>query len=125
MSWAGALDKTGVRSRRLACWSANSQGNAADDGTEAVYVLMPSTPLAYPRVVSRAFALLRVPKVSVPAVQRDFCAEFDSRQLHREGPQIRLVSRSHTCRRRFQARASLRYIRLVVPLGRRQSKSNM
>jgi hypothetical protein len=44
MSWAGALDKTGVRSRRLACWSANSQGNAADDGTEAVYVLMPSTP---------------------------------------------------------------------------------
>ena len=78
MSWAGALDKTGVRSRWLACWSANSQGNAADDGTEAVYVLMPSTPLAYPRVVSRAFALLRVPKVSVPAVQRDFCAEFDS-----------------------------------------------
>ena len=28
-----------------------------------------------------------------------------------EGPQIRLVSRSRTCRRRFQARASLRYIR--------------
>ncbi len=29
----------------------------------------------------------------------------------KEGPQIRLVSRSRTCRRRFQARASLRYIR--------------
>ncbi len=28
-----------------------------------------------------------------------------------KGPQIRLVSRSRTCRRRFQARASLRYIR--------------
>jgi hypothetical protein len=28
-----------------------------------------------------------------------------------EGPQIRLVSKSRTCRRRFQARASLRYIR--------------
>jgi hypothetical protein len=29
-----------------------------------------------------------------------------------EGPQIRPVSRSRTCRRRFQARASLRYIRV-------------
>ena len=88
-------------------------------------VLTWSTSFAYRQVTSRTFALFRVPKVSVSAVQRDFCAEFDSRQLHREGPQIRLVSRSHTCRRRFQARASLRYIRLVVPLGRRQSKANM
>jgi hypothetical protein len=43
-----------------------------------------------------------------------------------EGPQIRLVSRSRTCRRRFQARASLRYYpKLAVPLRRRQFKSNM
>ena len=44
---------------------------------------MPSTPFAYPQVVSRTFASFRVVKSSVSAGQRDFCAGFDSRQLHR------------------------------------------
>jgi hypothetical protein len=46
-------------------------------------VLTPSTPPAYPQVISRTFASFRALKLSVSAAQRDFCSGFDSRQLHR------------------------------------------
>jgi hypothetical protein len=45
-------------------------------------MLMRSTPLAYPRVLSRRLALFCVVRFCVSAAQRDFCAWFDSRQLH-------------------------------------------
>jgi hypothetical protein len=45
-------------------------------------VLMPSTPLAYPQVISRRFALFRVVKFSISAVHAVLSAWFDSRQLH-------------------------------------------
>jgi hypothetical protein len=48
-------------------------------------VLTPSTPLAYPQVVSRSFALFRVVKFSVLARKATFCSGFDSRQLHQKG----------------------------------------
>ena len=48
-------------------------------------MLMPSTPLAYPQVISRTFASFRVVKYGVSAGQRHSRAGFDSRQLHREG----------------------------------------
>jgi hypothetical protein len=46
---------------------------------------MPSTRGAYSHVVSRAFASFRVVGDSSSSGQRDFCAKFDSRQLHRKG----------------------------------------
>jgi hypothetical protein len=54
------------------------QGPGVDD------VLMPSTPLAYPQVDRGHFALFRVEKSSISAVQAALCAWFDSRQLHRK-----------------------------------------
>jgi hypothetical protein len=45
---------------------------------------MPSTPLAYPQVISRTFVSFHAPKSGVSAGQRDFWGGFDSRQLHRE-----------------------------------------
>src|SRR6476620_5252707 len=45
---------------------------------------MPSTPDAYPQVISRTFALFRVLKFDVSAGQQDFWAGIDSRQLHRK-----------------------------------------
>ena len=45
-------------------------------------MLTPSTPLAYPQVVSRSFALFRVVNFSVLAGRATFCSGFDSRQLH-------------------------------------------
>jgi hypothetical protein len=52
-------------------------------GTLSVFdVLMSSTPLAYPQVVSRIFASFRVANIGIPAGERDFCSGFDSRQLH-------------------------------------------
>ena len=50
-------------------------------------VLTWSTSFAYRQVTSRTFALFRVAKSSVCAVQRDFCSGFDSRQLHQENNQ--------------------------------------
>ena len=47
-------------------------------------VLMPSTPLAYPRVVSRCFASFRVVTFRVSAGHRHICSGFDSRQLHKK-----------------------------------------
>src|SRR5277367_4463343 len=47
-------------------------------------VLMPSTPSAYPPVISRHLASFRVVKFYVSAAQVDFWAWFDSRQLHQE-----------------------------------------
>jgi hypothetical protein len=44
---------------------------------------MPSTPFAYPQVISRTFASFDVPKFRISADQRDFCGRFDSRQLHK------------------------------------------
>jgi hypothetical protein len=58
------------------------QGPGVDD------VLMPSTPLAYPQVDRGCFASFRVVKSSISAVQAILCAWFDSRQLHREGPDL-------------------------------------
>ena len=43
---------------------------------------MPSTPSAYPQVISRTFALFREARTSVSAAQIDFLDGFDSRQLH-------------------------------------------
>jgi len=43
---------------------------------------MPSTPSAYPQVFSRCLALFRVVDSTVIPGQVDFCAWFDSRQLH-------------------------------------------
>jgi hypothetical protein len=45
-------------------------------------LLMPSTPFAYPQVISRNVPSFRVVKVNVYAGQAYFRAEFDSR-LHR------------------------------------------
>jgi hypothetical protein len=45
---------------------------------------MPSTPFAYPQVVSRTFASFRVLEFDFSAAQRDFRAWFDSRQLHED-----------------------------------------
>jgi len=47
-------------------------------------MLTPSTPAAYPQVVSRRFAHFRVVKFGVSAGQLDFWDWFDSRQLHWE-----------------------------------------
>jgi hypothetical protein len=46
-----------------------------------VTVLMASTLVAYPQVVSRSFASFDVLKFKVSAGHADFCAGFDSRQL--------------------------------------------
>jgi hypothetical protein len=51
-------------------------------GGAAGTLLTPSTPFAYPQVVSRCFASFRVAKSSVSAAHSDFCSGFDSRQLH-------------------------------------------
>jgi hypothetical protein len=44
---------------------------------------MPSTPFAYPQVISRRFAYSRVVKMRISADQRHFRDGFDSRQLHK------------------------------------------
>jgi hypothetical protein len=54
------------------------------DGAPSSGVLMPSTPSAYPQVVSRCLASFRVVKSGISAVHAVLCAWFDSRQLHRE-----------------------------------------
>ena len=74
--------------------------------TEALTLLTASTPFAYPQVIPRGFAYFRVAAVLVCAGQEDFCAEFDSRQLHRKGrrdaalfpwiARARLISRHDT-----------------------------
>ena len=46
---------------------------------------MPSTPFAYAQVISRIFASFHVLKSRISAGQRNFCGEFDSRQLHQKG----------------------------------------
>ncbi len=50
-------------------------------------VLMPSTPMAYPPVISRHLTSFRVVRFSAFAGQRDFCSGFDPRQLPPDGPQ--------------------------------------
>src|SRR5271156_3743262 len=45
-------------------------------------VLMPSTPSAYPHVISRHLASFRVVKFCVSAALDHFLGGFDSRQLH-------------------------------------------
>jgi hypothetical protein len=42
---------------------------------------MPSTPGAYPQVISRCFTSFQVPKPSICPVQSHICGGFDSRQL--------------------------------------------
>jgi hypothetical protein len=51
-------------------------------------MLMPSTPFAYPHVVSRTFASFRVLNFYVSAGQGNFCTGFDSRQLHQVEKQV-------------------------------------
>src|SRR5277367_3767942 len=46
-------------------------------------VLMPSTPSAYPHVISRHLASFRVVKFYVSAAHDHFWGGFDSRQLHK------------------------------------------
>ena len=53
---------------------------------QAAVRLMPSTPFAYPQVVSSTFASFRVGKSGISAGQIIFCVGFDSRQLHKERP---------------------------------------
>ncbi|MDT5252197.1 MAG: hypothetical protein QOH07_1144 [Mycobacterium sp.] len=45
-------------------------------------MLMSSTPLAYPQVISRRLTSFRVANFSVSAAHGDFRGGFDSRQLH-------------------------------------------
>jgi hypothetical protein len=45
-------------------------------------MLMPSTPFAYPQVISRNFPSFCVINSAVIPAQVDFCAWFDSRELH-------------------------------------------
>jgi hypothetical protein len=45
---------------------------------------MPSTPSAYPQVISGRLASFRVLESEVFPAQGIFCAWFDSRQLHKE-----------------------------------------
>jgi hypothetical protein len=47
-------------------------------------VLMPSTPSAFQQVTSRTLTSSRVRNLPICAGQTNFCAGFDSRQLHRE-----------------------------------------
>ena len=49
---------------------------------KASIVLMPSTPFAYPQVISRTFASLRVLQLYVSAGHSHFWGGFDSRQPH-------------------------------------------
>jgi hypothetical protein len=49
---------------------------------EGCGMLMPSTPFAYPQVVSRLSGSFHVVKFSVSAGQRNLWSGFDSRQLH-------------------------------------------
>ena len=51
-------------------------------------MLMSSTPLAYPQVVSRRLTSFRVANFCVSAAHGDFRGGFDSRQLHKEGPDL-------------------------------------
>ena len=46
-------------------------------------MLMPSTPPAYPQVISRRFMYFRVVKFRISAGHDDFWGGFDSRQLHK------------------------------------------
>ena len=64
--------------------SANEKAGLGGLGTDTrgVTLLMSSTPLAYPQVVSRCLVSFRVVNSGVSADQVDFRAWFDSRQLH-------------------------------------------
>src|SRR5271163_1697471 len=55
-------------------------------------MLMPSTPSAYPQVISRHLASFRVVQFYVSAAHDHFWGGFDSRQLHQKG------RRSGSCR---------------------------
>ena len=63
------------------------------------------------RVIAGRFTLFRVVRNRRFRRSAGFLQRVRFPAAPPEGPQIRLVSRSRTCRRRFQARASLRYIR--------------
>jgi hypothetical protein len=76
-------------------------------------VLMPSTPLACPQVAARSFASFRVLEIRVYAGHEDIWAGFDSRQLHRKGPQ-----RCGPFSLRVRATSSGRFSFSVHPLRR-------
>jgi hypothetical protein len=59
---------------------AKSERNCPIEGRPPVF--MPSTPFAYPQVISRRFAYFRVVKFHVSAAHEHFWGGFDSRQLH-------------------------------------------
>jgi hypothetical protein len=69
-----ALVATWVR-RRATAWvvaELASVGSGRAEQGLGLKVLMPSTPAAYPQVISRAFASFRVPKFRVSAAQGNF-----------------------------------------------------
>jgi hypothetical protein len=49
-------------------------------------LLMSSTPVAFPQVISRRFTYFRVCKFNISPAQSDFRDGFDSRQLHQNWP---------------------------------------
>ena len=55
-------------------------------------MLTPSTHFAYPQVDSRTFGSFRVLIFSISAAHTDFCAWFDSRQLHNKAADERPFS---------------------------------
>jgi hypothetical protein len=78
---------------------------------------MPSTPSAYPQVVSRSFASFRVADSAVSAVQHDFCAWFDSRQLHKR----KLVKAKSLGRLSFSSVSHQHLLVKPTHTGRRQN----
>jgi hypothetical protein len=69
-----ALVATWVR-RRATAWVVAELASVGSGRVEqglGLKVLMPSTPAAYPQVISRAFASFRVPKFRVSAAQGNF-----------------------------------------------------
>jgi hypothetical protein len=74
-------------------------------------VLTPSTPFGVSAGRFTSFHAVSRHQTQRFRTSADFLQRVRFPAAPPEGPQIRLVSRSRTCRRRFQARASLRYIR--------------
>jgi len=84
----GLRRRAPFRSRRGCFTARNTAGfpNVPGRSRGRRGLLTPSTPFAYPQVVSRRFAYFRVVRFDVSAGQRHFCSGFDSRQLHHERP---------------------------------------
>jgi hypothetical protein len=79
----GLRRRAPFRSRRGCFTARNTAGfpNVPGRSRGRRGLLTPSTPFAYPHVVSRRFACFHVVRFSVSAVQRHLYSGFDSRQL--------------------------------------------